>query len=429
MPPQIALFSRNAANRNRLLPWLCAGATFLAGGESWNLKAEIPVHRFSEAPHLYWKTTPQDQFSKLLQRMLAGDFVLQGRDEKTQLTSLLRELDVSESSQLLAYSATSLQSGLILPSNPRAIYFNEEIYVGFVPNGKFEVASIDPALGPVFYLFRVDPAGRSEAARSERCMNCHAGRTSFGVPGLVAESVIATPSSGASLDGFRREATGHTIPLSQRLGGWHVTGVHEKGPHLGNLLGEAKAGGYQTISNPPGGRFSWDRYPVHTSDLLAHLVFEHQLGFHNLVTLAAYRTRDALDAGNGMVLPDHETALDDIAQRLVRYLLFAQETSLPSGGVHADPVFMKAFTARRIAGASGRSLRDFDLEGRLFKYRCSYMIYTRGFASLPAEIKGRVFSRLRNALTVGGGLEEFRYLPDAEKRTITAILTETGVLN
>jgi hypothetical protein len=133
--------------------------------------------------------------------------------------------------------------------------------------------------------------------------------------------------------------------------------------------------------------------------------------------------------GNGVVLPDHETALDDIAQRLVRYLLFAQEASLPSGGVHADPVFLKAFTGRRLAGAAGKSLRDFDLEGRLFKYRCSYMIYTRGFASLPAEMKGRVFSRLRNALTVGGGMDEFRYLPDAEKRTIMAILTETGVLN
>lgn len=425
----MAVLARNAATRTRLLRWLCAGLPLLAGAESGNLKAEIPVHRFSEAPHLYWKTAPQDAFSKLLERLRSGDFVLQGRDEKTQLTSLLRALDVSESSQLLAYSATSLQSGLILPSNPRAIYFNEEIYVGFVPNGKFEVASIDPALGPVFYLLRVDPAGRSEAVRSERCMNCHAGRTSFGVPGLVAESVIATPSSGASLDGFRREMTGHTIPLNQRLGGWHVTGAHEKGQHLGNLLGEAEAGGYRTISNPPGGRFSWEHYPVRTSDLLAHLVFEHQLGFHNLVTLAAYRTRDALDAGNGVVLPDHETALDDIAQRLVRYLLFAQEASLPSGGVHADPVFLKAFTARRLAGASGKSLRDFDLEGRLFKYRCSYMIYTRGFASLPAEMKGRVFSRLRSALTVGGGMDEFRYLPDAEKRTIMAILTETGVLN
>lgn len=424
----MAVIPRNVSTRTRLLRWLCAGVTILAGAAASSLNAEIPVHRFSEAPHLYWKTAPQDAFSKLLERIRSGDFVLQGRDERSQLMSLLRGLDVSESSQLLAYSATSLQSGLILPSNPRAIYFSEEIYVGFVPNGKFEVAAIDPTLGPVFYLFRVDPAGRSEAARSERCMNCHAGRTSFGVPGLVAESVIATPSSGASLDGFRREVTGHTIPLSQRLGGWHVTGFHEKGPHLGNLLGEAEPGGYRTVSNPPGGRFSWEHYPVRTSDLLAHLVFEHQLGFHNLVTLAAYRTRDALDAGSGVVLPEHETALDDIAQRLVRYLLFAQEASLPPGGVHADPVFMKAFAARRLPGASGRSLRDLDLEGRLFKYRCSYMIYTRGFASLPAEMKARVFSKLRNALAAGGGLHEFRYLPDVEKQTIMEILEETGIL-
>ncbi len=428
MHPGIAVFARYRPAGSHVLRWILAGLCVLGGMRTERLGAEIPVHRFSEVPHLYWKTEPRDAFSRLLESIRSGEFVLERGDQKAQLAALLRGLDVPESSQLLAYSATSLQSGLILPSNPRAIYFNEEVYVGFVPNGKFEVASIDPALGPVFYLFRMDPAGRAEAVRSERCMNCHAGRTSLGVPGLVAESVIATPSSGASLDGFRREITGHSIPLHQRLGGWHVTGVHEKSGHLGNLLGEAEAGGYRTIPNLPGSRFLWENYPVRTSDLLAHLVFEHQLGFHNLVTLAAYRARDAAAAGNGVVLPEHERELDEVAAKLVRYLLFAEEASLPPGGVQADPVFLKAFTSRRLAGASGKSLRDFDLGERLFKYRCSYMIYTRGFASLPAEVKPRILSKLRNALTENGGPEEFQYLPDAEKKAIREILVETGVL-
>jgi hypothetical protein len=108
--------------------------------------------------------------------------------------------------------------------------------------------------------------------------------------------------------------------------------------------------------------------------------------------------------------------------------LFAEEASLPPGGVRADPVFLKAFTSRRLSGASGKSLRDLDLGERLFKYRCSYMIYTRGFASMPEEIKTRVLSMLRDVLTENGGQDEFQYLPVTERKAIRGILVETGVL-
>jgi hypothetical protein len=328
----------------------------------------------------------------------------------------------------MAYSATSLQSGLILPSNPRAIFFNEEVYVGYVPGGRLEVAAIDPVLGPVFYLAESDSAGRLQAQRTERCMNCHAGRTSWGVPGLVVESVIATATSGASLDGFRRERAGHTIPLAERLGGWHVTGAHEQGDHLGNLLGVASAGGYTTFANPPGSRFDWGRYPVATSDLFAHLLHEHQIGFHNLVTLGLYRTRDALEAGGGAIRPEDRASLDEIAWRLVRYLLFSGEADLPSGGLKPDPALQAAFSARRVAGPSGRSLRDLELGKRLFVNRCSYMIYTNGFSGLPGEFKQRVLKGLALALAEKGAPSEFDYLLAEEKRAIRLILRETGVL-
>ncbi len=389
---------------------------------------EIPVHRFSETPHSYWTQQPVDAFSQWLGKMRAGQAVLEGRDEKTQLRSLLKVFGISESSQLLVYSATSLQSGLILPSNPRALYFNEEVYVGYVPGGRFEVSAIDPVLGPVFYLFRPSADGRPEAARSERCMNCHAGRTSWGVPGFVAESVIATAGSGASLDGFRRELAGHTIPLSERLGGWHVTGAHEHGEHLGNILGDSEGGSYKRILNPPGTRFAWERYPVQTSDLFAHLLLEHQIGFHNLITLSVYRTRDALAAGGGTVRAEDQAALDEIAWRLVRYLLFANEAALPEGGLKPDPVLQRAFFDRRLVGSSGASLRDLDLKAKLFRYRCSYMIYTRGFAALPPEMKQRVLKGLSIALREDGAPAEFGYLPLAEKRAIRSILRETHVL-
>ncbi len=389
---------------------------------------EIPVHRFPEAPHQYWTQQPSDAFGQWLAKMRSGPAPVGVQDEKTQLTGLLKSLGIPESSQLLVYSATSFQSGLILPSNPRAIYFNEESYVGFVPRGRLEVSSIDPVLGPVFYLVRPGADGRMDATRSERCMNCHAGRASSGVPGFVAESVIATASSGASLDGFRRELTGHTIPLSERFGGWHVTGAHEMGDHLGNLLGAGIDGGYNRIPNPPGSRFDWGYYPAKTSDLFAHLLLEHQIGFHNLVTLGLYRTRDALAVGGGSVRGEDRPVLDEIAWRVVRYLLFAKEATLPEGGVKPDVALTQAFLSRRRAGPSGGSLRDLELGTRMFKYRCSYMIYTRGFSSLPAEMKRRVLQGLSLALREEGAPPEFSYLPAAEKRAIRMILRETGVL-
>ena len=145
---------------------------------------ELEVHRFQETPHLYYLSTPQDAFYRWLNRDSAGGAVRAASpvDEKDRLLEVLKALNIPVSSQLLVYSATSLQSGIINPANPRALYFNEESYVGFVPGGKMEVASIDPQLGPVFYLLNTDLGSRISAVRSERCMNCHAGRTSSHLP-------------------------------------------------------------------------------------------------------------------------------------------------------------------------------------------------------------------------------------------------------
>ena len=403
-----------------LWTWMLAGLACIAGGE------ESAHHRFSDAPHRYFTREPHDAFSKVMARIAAGEIKLDTTSEKTQLTSLLKALDVPVTSQLLVYSATSFQGGLIRPANPRALYFNEEVYVGFVPGGRFEIAAIDPDLGPVFRIFRPTPDGRPEITRTERCMNCHAGRTSWQVPGLVVESVICT-NTGASLDGFRREQVGHTIPLADRFGGWHVTGAHEHGDHLGNLMGEAAPGGYKRLPDPPGSLFDWSRYPVETSDLFAHLIHEHQLGFHNLVTLGVYRTRDGLEAGHGRLLNDDAAALNDIARRLVRYLLFANEARLPEGGLKPDPAFVKDFLAHRKPIANGASLRDLDLHRRLFRYRCSYMIQTPSFAALPKEFKDRVLAGLATALREQGAPEEFSYLQQDEKRAIRTILREARV--
>ena len=388
---------------------------------------EAALHRFTEAPHNYYSREPRDAFSRLIARLASGEIQLDASSDQAQLVSLLAALDVPVTTQLLVYSATSFQGGLIRPANPRALYFNDEVYVGYVPGGQFEIAAIDPDLGPVFRIFRPTQNGRPEITRSERCMNCHAGRTNHQVPGLVAESVICT-GTGASLDGFRREQVGHTIPLNLRLGGWHVTGAHEHGDHLGNLMGEAAPGGYRRLPDAPGSLFDWAHYPVRTSDLLPHLLHEHQLGFHNLVTLAVYRTRDALDAGHGTLRAEDRPMLDDLARQLTRYLLFADEAALPAGGIQPDPAYLRDFAARRIATASGASLRDLDLRTHLLRYRCSYMIHTASFAALPTEFKNLVLADLATALREENSTPDFAFIPAGEKRAIRAILRETKVL-
>src|SRR5204862_3933954 len=133
-------------------------------------------------------------------------------------------LDVPVSSQTLVFSTTSLQLSLISPSNPRAIFFSEDIYVGYIPGGRIEVLSLDPELGAIFYIFDIPrEPGPIRYERSNRCLNCHATDDTGYVPGLVIRSV-APAANGASLDSFRRLQSGHGIPFAERFGGWQVTG-------------------------------------------------------------------------------------------------------------------------------------------------------------------------------------------------------------
>lgn len=384
----------------------------------WSAGAkDFPQKRFGETPHDYWSREPRDAFA---QRSVAVDAALNdffANPGPATLTSILRGMELAVSSQLLVYSATSLQSGLIRPDNPRALYFSDEVYLGYVPGGRLEVAAIDPVMGPVFYL--VEPGReRASVSRTNRCMNCHGGRASEMVPGLVAESVIPT-TTGASLDGFRREITGHTIPVRDRLGGWYVTGPHAAGTHHGNLLGVASGGGYTTSRLVPGKSFDWRHYPTGTSDFFAHLVHEHQLGFHNLVTLALYHSREEGTEKTQVV--------ERVAVRLLDYVLFREEAALPQSGIFPDPVFLRDFVRSAVRSKDGRSLRDVDLQTRMFKYRCSYMVYTKGFKALPESFRV-VFNRMLVRALSDSSDRRFDYLPAAEKKAILEILRETGVL-
>ncbi len=387
------------------------------GGREVGAK-DFPLKRFAEPPHDYWSREPKDAFARrsgVVEKALSDFFASPGA---VSLADLLGSMGLPASSQLLVYSATSLQSGLIRPDNPRALYFSDEVYLGYVPGGRLEVAAIDPEMGPVFYL--VEPGrGRVSVSRTNRCMNCHGGRASEMVPGLVAESVIPT-TTGASLDGFRREITGHTIPVRDRLGGWYGTGPHAGGTHHGNLLGTAAGGGYTTSRLVPGKSFDWSHYPTGTSDFFVHLVHEHQLGFHNLVTLALYHAREDR--------PDKADVLERLARRLLDYVLFREEAALPQSGIFPDPVFLRDFVRNAVRAKDGRSLRDVDLQTRMFRYRCSYMGYTQGFKALPESFL-RIFNRMLERALSNPSERGFDHIPAAEKKAILEILRDTGVLS
>ena len=379
---------------------------------------------FRRAREDYNARVPQDDFSKAREAFASGKVPLDNTSEKNFVASLLKALNISPSSQMLAFSTTSLQLSRISPRNPRAVYFNENVYVGWVPGGQLEVIGIDPEWGAMTYIFDI-PRRLNEKPvikRAERvCMRCHASNEIGSVPGLLISSVVPGPGGG-SLDEFRDGKVGHDVPYQNRFGGWIVTGDDGFGKHWGNMTGTLSKGEIVPIDNKFGQNFPASRYLVPTSDLLAHILHEHQAGFVNTFMAATYRTRDVLNGKVKEVTATNKNqSLDWEAQKLVKYLLFADEAKLPAGMV-GDTHLKTHFLSKAKRAKSGKSLRDFNLKDRLFQYRCSYMIYSAAFQGLPQPLKTKVYEHLRHALVQEPA---YHYLPLEERKAIYYILKET----
>lgn len=384
---------------------------------------------FREAPHKYLEYSPDDRFARLQKALQKDEAKLDTSDDKAFLASVLKALDVPVSSQLLVFSASSLQSEIINPRNPRALYFNEDTYIGYVPGGKVEIIAMDPAMGAMFYIFeRLRPGGGIPAiTRSDKCFNCHAGNATRRVPGLIAESLLPM-LSGASLETYRRDEQGHQIPLEKRFGGWHLTGQHhlKDEQNLSNLMGRTSSSrGFEKTRIEPGQMSNLGLHLLPTSDILPHLVHEHQIGFENRVFHAAYVMRKLLADGRGMVPMAAKEEVEKLADELARYILFADEAKLPSQGVEGDATFIREFQRNKKPVSAGPSLKDFDLKTRIFKYRCSYMLYTDSWQKLPAALRERVYFKMGEGLREQNPNPAYAHLPAEEKRAIRAILKET----
>jgi hypothetical protein len=230
---------------------------------------------------------------------------------------------------------------------------------------------------------------------------------------LSIESVVPGLTGGGER-AFRREQSGHGVPLALRFGGWHLTGAGPGFPrNWSNLTITRRDGEAFEVPNPPGTYFDLHRYPLPTSDVLPQLLHEHQIGFVNRALQAAYSAREAL-ASTETTPAATADRLVELARPLVRYLLFADEVPLVPGSVLGDPEFKEAFAQKRQPASDGAALRDLDLSTRLLRYRCSYMIYSPVFTGLPEPLKAEVHRQLATALSTPG--PEFAYLP-AEERT------------
>ncbi|MDX1563300.1 MAG: hypothetical protein R3305_10255, partial [Gammaproteobacteria bacterium] len=188
----------------------------------------------------YAETEPVHPVARLAERIGDGELTIDSVPDRGYLDALLAALDIDPSSQALVYSRTSLQVGRIHPSTPRAIYFNDDTYVAWVPDARtLEIAAYDANLGPVFYTLTQPPEAPEASREFRTCLRCHDTYSLSG--GGVPRFLIGSGYTGTSGELVSHEAwilTTQATPLRSRWGGWYVTGFSGEQPHLGNIVVE-----------------------------------------------------------------------------------------------------------------------------------------------------------------------------------------------
>ncbi|HWC95588.1 MAG TPA: hypothetical protein VG456_02530 [Candidatus Sulfopaludibacter sp.] len=296
------------------------------------------------------------------------------------LPALLAALRINPDTQALVFSKTSFQSQKISPRNPRAVYFSDNVAVGYVPGGDvLEMASLDPRQGIVFYTLDARRSDAPRFARREECLKCHQGPATLGVPGIFIGSVF--PNANGAPSRTAAIITDHRTPFADRWGGWFIDGTH------GEQLGRANrvAGDPaepESLDTRLAKSFDASAYLSSTSDVVALMVFEHQTQIVNMFTRLNWEARIP-----GTPPSQLESDLDATAA----YLLFKGEAPLkePIEGVSS---FTRTF-------AREGPLREFDLRTRLFLYPLSYMIYSPAFDALPEDIRVRLCHRVSRGIT------------------------------
>ena len=366
------------------------------------------------------RTDAPDPIAALAAELKAGGrpLTFSGPD-KGYAPSLLQRLNVAEDSQVLVFSKTSLQVEFVRPTTPRAIYFNDSLAIGTIPGAPLiEMWAVGNDGLLRFYSLKNTRAGPAQVQAEENlCVGCHKS-INPALPGPMLESVTTLPS-GLFLHVDTNGFTDGRTPIAERWGGWYVTGRHGTMAHRGNVVAPSLADPAlppQAGQNVTGltGRFELTRYTRPTSDIVALMTLDHQVGFMNLASkvqalAAAHADLDAMTAG-----------VNDLAD----YMLGVDAAPL-TAQVQGVSGFAERFADQGQKDRKGRSLRDFDLRTRLFRYPISYMIYSPSFDTLPTDAKAQLYQRLADVLSGRDRAAKYAGLNKADRQAALDIVAAT----
>jgi len=335
-------------------------------------------------------------------------------------------LGVPVDSQLLVFSKTGVQRAYTSPRNPRALFFNQSVVVGYVPGAPaIEVAAHDPQQGVVFYTLD-QTAAAPVFVRQTGCLTCHVSASTLNVPGMIVRS-NAVSDEGNVMPQLGSADVNHQTPHPDRWGGWFVTSEGVAAPyatraHEGNITFSGR-GNTSTqvfvdwINSSPETR----GYVSASSDIAALLVFDHQMHAINLLTRLNWESRVASGNGHAGV---SEGTVRRLVDELADYLLFAGEAGLPVA-LTPRQGFAEHLESTTPKDRRGRSFGQLDLVRRLLRYPCSYMVYSEAFDGLPRPVKAAVYRRMLDRLSGTDTLPRFARLTADDRRAILEILKDT----
>jgi hypothetical protein len=385
--------------------------------------ADHPLE-YDREPTNYSASQPNDPVAAVQQRINNGELKLEWDDKFGYLPALLDAFGAKKSSQILVMSKTSLQRRFITPENPRAIYFNDDVYLGYIPGAPvMEISAVDPKLGGTFYYIEQEKVRKPRFVRSADCLSCHGGQRSLGVPGHILRSV-PTDATGELIPLEEVRDITQCTPLADRWAGYYVTGRHGKQPHRGNLIGEKDLAHFKEDALFKGNvtdlskYLDTSKYHGSGSDILALMILEHQTHMHN------YVARLNIEAVQMLAAYGHVRYMRSQVDAFLRYLLFTEEFPL-TAPIEGNPEFVKDFTALAIRDSQRRSLRDLDCKSRLFKYPCSFLIYSPSFDAMAGPIKEVILQKLHDILTGKNQDDQWARLKPEDRQAILQILRET----
>jgi len=411
---------------------LCCGLAAAVYANRQQNVDDLAPEQLDAVMHYSTSTDLKDPVSMLQKKIDSGRVKLEYNTKNGYLDSLLKELKLPTNSQLLVFSKTSCQAPFTSPSTPRALYFDGQSYVGYAQGDVLDLIGIDPIKGPIFFTLSQDPNKRVVFKRQIRdCVQCHLGPETINVPGLLIRSV-RTNEQGLPRSQVQDFVSGHNNPLSDRWGGWYVTGTHAGDVHLGNECYAAHPATPETLkanSNVTDLRSKFDttQYPAADSDAVALLVLDHTVRMQNYLTEVQYEANNAEHDRHDptvKLVDNSNWRIKNSCESLLAYMLFRDEAAL-HGQVTGTTSFAEEFQKQGPRDRKGRSLYELDLNKRVFKYPCSYMIYSPSFQALPKESKDYIWNRLSEILTGQDQSRLYSTLTPDDRQAVLEILLDT----